>query len=141
MTVTDPTLDALHRALDDRPRDQGLRLVLADRYDELGDADTAECLRWCAAKGREPFAVSDPKWSWATWTADHIHDRSEVPGCLAAMIRGKTDPVFSNQGVLVGSRNRRSAEAKLAAAWRRLPPGGRAECWAWEPPKKALAAR
>jgi uncharacterized protein (TIGR02996 family) len=142
-TLTAATdLDCLHAALDKNPADQGLRLVLSDWYEERGDADTAECLRWTAAKGRVPFfwGLSDggpmfaphQPWAWGLTLPGLADDHPcSVIRVLFDAIR---PPPYGFEGHPNWYATRRAAEAGLAAAWASLSPAGRATCWAWQPP-------
>lgn len=132
------TEDTLHRALDENPADQGVRLVLADRLDELGDSDGAEALRWMAAKNRVPWAASDPPWSWGTWTAHYGKegsppDLSEIPTVLFNELTGGQHRFENIMEEYTGFCGRRWAEEALLGAWRLMQPEARAKFWAWNP--------
>lgn len=130
MTATD-TEDGLHAALDDNPADQGLRLVLADLYDETGRPDWADCLRWMAAKGRYPDRPGEATDAgghplcpdvWRFWEGiiPHNPKHARLPGILAEHMRPL--PSFAANG-------RRDLEEKLCRAWGRATPAWGVFLW------------
>lgn len=63
MTTTDSSLESLHRHLDNEPNDWDARRVLADWYEEQGDASRARFQRFLADKRKCP----DPSWGMLHW--------------------------------------------------------------------------
>lgn len=141
--VTSSDIDALHTALDATPEDQGLRLALADVYDEAGDPDAAECMRWMAAKDRRPvradgategltYSREFPVWFFANPWADWPQRGAVLPEIMLRYFGQHTGEIEEGK---MSWRKRRTAEEDLIACWRAMPLEARAECHSWVWPR------
>jgi hypothetical protein len=63
-------LEVLYRELESNPRDALTLSALADWYEEHGEADKADCLRWTARRNKRPHRY-DPRAMKVTHTAWH----------------------------------------------------------------------
>lgn len=121
-SATTDTIDGIRRRLDEHPDDLAARAILADAYDERGedgDSDRAACCRWMALAGVWGEGVGSL--GWTVWPDNHPNSskHSMIPLCFYNWV---TNWFFrSADGLFDG----------LLAAWSRLTPAQRAECWQW----------
>jgi uncharacterized protein (TIGR02996 family) len=133
-------LDALYRALDDRPGDAVTVLALADWYEEQDDPKAAECLRWTAKAHHWPFRywkngpaqIQSANWhdGWYWWAVDDPGfgaDWGHPPECrLAPALWKLLRHTFDyNPAVIKEYPTARSAYEALFEAWRKYRRRGR----------------
>lgn len=59
-------LEALNARLDAEPQNWGLRLVIADLHDDMGEPVLAAGQRWMAGHQKAPFKGPTDHWGWLT---------------------------------------------------------------------------
>ena len=138
MNDADP-LTAFYLALDEMPGDRVTMLALADWYEEHGNADAADCLRWAVREVRRPFRygpddsmrVTFEKWQkgWYWWAkAGEGLDWGHPATCgLAEDIwRGLKHTFDYSPSVFKEYPSFRAAFEALVAVWarRRASPDG-----------------
>ncbi len=70
-------IESLWNAFNDAP-DELFRLgIIADAYDEIGDEDAANCLRWALREGKKPDKTIYETYEW--WRAERETGNSLVP--------------------------------------------------------------
>src|SRR4051812_39025467 len=107
------TLERLQTALDADPLDGQTRLVLADWYDDHGDAGRAGLQRWLAAQSKRPRLWSG---DYAWYHEDQVSSRdidpeSDLPGDLFNLLPDRRSPSSAYYST------RRVAEEALLIAW------------------------
>jgi hypothetical protein len=115
MTTTD--IDSLHATLDADPSDQETRRVLADAYDDAGNAVMADGLRWMAERDRHPLRIAG-EWEWVQernerW-ARAFPSPSDLPAWIALGIGGRATEQYGS--VVTSYPTRRAAEEALCRA-------------------------
>ena len=133
--------DAFYLGLEETPDDAATLNVLADWYEESGDASAASCLRWSARRGYAPFTyhrenspltkesdLFEEGWCW--WVVENYRGSNwgEPDGCrlpreLWERLRHRFD---YSPSVFKDYPSRRDAYEALFAAWRIFAPSGRA---------------
>jgi uncharacterized protein (TIGR02996 family) len=124
--------NALYLALDEAPGDTFTTMALADWYEEHGNLDAAECLRWSIARKRWPFrytksgglSVSSDAWhsGWLWWALDdrnYGRNWGHPPECrlpVALWTRLPHDFTYT-PAVFKEYKTRREAYEALFAAW------------------------
>jgi hypothetical protein len=108
-------------ALEMEPDCFTLRSAIADRCEELGWTDAAECLRWTIAKRRTVRGGS-----WCTWGEDDT-----IPQVLCDSGIGRT----VNVQYLFSPNDCVKSYRRLVWRWSLLSPKDRQACWEWEAPK------
>jgi hypothetical protein len=110
------TLDTLYEGLVRSPDDWQLRTVLADWYEEAGQQEVADCLRWMVAQHKRPYKATSGTYHWfnmetATTGAD---PESDIPGPVYHKMQGREglERTFRDYDDL------RSADEDFYAAWR-----------------------
>jgi uncharacterized protein (TIGR02996 family) len=106
-------------ALDKYPDDFTLRCAVADRLEELGEYDYADCMRWSAAKRRVPKAG----WYWAGPEDRH----AQIPFELRTSGQGR--PQLSYLFADCQSATFR----RLIWRWSLCTAEQKAAFWKWEP--------
>ena len=134
MSGPDP-LSAFYLVLEDHPDDWVTLLALADWYEERGEPDAADCLRWAARNGASPFCYhvnsnlkfSAPVWhdGWFWWAVDepyHGRDWGHDASCrLPQALWAKLRHTFNyNPAVFKEYPTRRAAYEALIDAWPRV---------------------
>src|SRR5262245_29400774 len=134
--MPDDSLDALYKALDDKPDDQVTIRALADWYEEHDNQDAAECLRWTAEEKKHPFlykkrgggvSVSCKTWhdKWLWWAIfkegehEYGNDWGHSPECrLPPGLWDKIKHTFDyDPAVFKEYPSRRAAYEALFEAW------------------------
>jgi len=119
--TTSADIERLHRALDKRPHEQMLRLLLADAYEEAGDESAAECLRWMAKKDRHPLELKGvwPSGNWQWWNPEQYNlaepQYNHLPPSLWYQLQNAGDESID---LAKRYRTRREAEEALFATWK-----------------------
>jgi uncharacterized protein (TIGR02996 family) len=133
MSLHDP-LSAFYDALDQTPEEDRVTLLaLADWYEEQGEPEAAECLRWTVRQGLSPFCyqrdgggvtVSSDAWhdGWFWWSVDEPSQTSDWghdPACrLPRALWQKLRHTFNyDPAVFKEYRTRRAAYEALLEAW------------------------
>ena len=116
-------IDKFHLALDQDPSNQTLRLLLADAYQERGDEETADCLRWMAQESIYPhhgYAVGGD--GRRSWDFSHVKCYSWMECCshccLPKDLFDLLDGYLENDS-FKENRTRRRAEEALFRAWKK----------------------
>jgi uncharacterized protein (TIGR02996 family) len=123
---------AFYLALDEGPGDTVTALALADWYEEHGNLDAAECLRWATTHNRRPFryrksgglSVSCNTWheGWYWWAVEersYGRDWGHPPECRLPYELWEALPhgFAYNPAVFKEYRDRRHAYEALFTAW------------------------
>ncbi len=110
------TPDDLYEGLIRSPDDWHLRSVLADWYEDAGQQDVADCLRWMAQHRKRPFPSTEGSYHWFDAARDRtvMDPESTIPEPLYRRLRGKErdNKGFRDYGDL------RSADEDFYRAWR-----------------------
>lgn len=123
MTSID-AINALHAALDADCQDHGLRAILADAYEEVGDPLAAEALRWMAHYKKYPEAVRmsctcksciQGMWRWYSNYSSDGH-------CLGVFGRRNMPGYWQYP-------SRREAEWAVITTWKKLNDDERSYWW------------
>jgi hypothetical protein len=119
------TLDTLYEGLTRTPEDWQLRTVLADWYEDVGQQDVADCLRWMAMHRKRPYRSGSGTYHWfnverVTTAAD---PESDIPEAVYRRLRGREglELVFRDYD------NLKSADEDFYSAWREARRHGWAE--------------
>lgn len=136
VTAPEPTAATerqLLAAVEEDAADHARKAVLADYYEELGDA-RAEPWRWLAAKGVYPdldSGLTTPVYWWnhpEVWKGRH--DRCPRHAFLPLALHRKL--LGRGKGGIKCWARMRGLE-RVVLAWPSLSPQEKAECWAWNP--------
>lgn len=116
MSETDPVVVKLHARLDEQPNDWNTRLVLADRYEELGDDDRARFQRWTVRNKRRPgLCQQDVLGPISTYSTGWAYFRSTTREALVEVCLGAELWIQLLLGPkLISYSTRREAEDRLA---------------------------
>ena len=118
-------MSILHQLLTDlaaAPEDWRLRGVLADWYEDNGQPQHAECLRWMVAQRKRPYPGSANRATW--FNADTISSglgdpESDVPGAVYDRLEGGKE--VANHKTFKSTRD---AEEAFHRAWAGARQGG-----------------
>ena len=119
------TLDTLYEGLTQTPDDWQLRNVLADWYEEAGQQDVADCLRWMVQTHKRPYRSTSGAYHW--FHAERVTTASDPESDLPESVyRNMSGPeglerVFRNYDSL------KAADEDFYGAWREARRSGWAQ--------------
>jgi len=83
--------DDIYAALSGDPNDWTTRSILADLFEEAGEQDRADCMRWTIAQRKRPSRSTDGQFHWFNQKTVNVKmdPESDIPDAIYTRMKAK----------------------------------------------------